>query len=81
MHGNLEEALRQGLELVWMRGCSEQDWDRYEMLQAASVDRFTREQPEHPDLAEIRSRHEQARNIYFRWGRRYMGFAIWVFRG
>ncbi|MHC4470418.1 MAG: SAM-dependent methyltransferase [Planctomycetota bacterium] len=80
LHGNYEIATRLGLATVWMRGSSEQDWDRYEMDQCAAVDRFARECPDHPDLAEIREKHEKSRDIYLRWGRDHFGFAFWVFR-
>jgi len=69
-----------GLEPVWMAGSSLQEWDRYEMEQTASVDRFAREQPDHPDLAEIRERRRRDDAIYVRWGRRYCGNAMWLFR-
>ena len=69
-----------GLEPLWMRGASEQDWDRYEMDQGASLDRFARENPDHPDLAAIREKHVLARDTYLRWGRDTLGFALWVFR-
>ena len=69
-----------GLKAVWMRGSSEQEWDRYEMLQMASLDRFAREEPGHSDLEEIRSRKRKDTEVYLRWGREELGFALWVFR-
>ena len=69
-----------GLETLWMRQSSEQDWDRYEMLQLAGVDRFARAQPDHPNLAEIRLRVQKSNKAYLRWGREEIGFAFWVFR-
>ena len=78
--GLREHALGTGLELVWMMESSLEDWDRYEMLQAAAVDRFGRENPDHPDLDEIRKRRAHADEVYLKWGRDSCGFAIWVFR-
>jgi SAM-dependent methyltransferase len=78
--GNYEIATRLGLSTVWMRGSSEQDWDRYEMLQTYAFDRFERENPDHADLEEIRTKHVKSRDIYIRWGREHFGFAFWVFR-
>ncbi len=46
----------------------------------AAFDRFERENPEHPDIAEIRKRHLADRALYLRWGHRELGFALWVFR-
>jgi SAM-dependent methyltransferase len=75
-----EIAGKQGLDLVWMRASSLQDWDRYEMTQVAAVDRFARENPDHPDLDDIRDGVRRGKEAYLRWGRREMGFAFWVFR-
>ncbi len=77
---NLAIAERLGLGLVWFRGSPEEEWDRYEMLQVVAVDRFRRENPDHPDLPEILKRHEPAPRNYLRWGRDCLGFALWVFR-
>ena len=75
-----EHAQELGLTLVWMRGVTEQEWDRYEMLQMASLDRFARENPDDPDLAEIRKKLLPTKEAYFRWGRSVCGFAFWVLR-
>ena len=40
-----------GLEVVWMRRSTGEEWDRYEMTQLVALDRFERENPDHPDLA------------------------------
>ena len=69
-----------GLSLVWMRGVTEQEWDRYEMLQVTSFDRFARENPGDPDLEEIRKKLVPTKEAYFRWGRSVCGFAFWVLR-
>ena len=69
-----------GLELCWMRGSTQQEWDRYEMLQMAALDRFAREEPGHSDLEEIRRRKRKDIEVYLKWGRGEFGFALWVFR-
>jgi hypothetical protein len=63
-----------------MRGVTEQEWDRYEMLQMASLDRFARENPDDPDLDDIRKKLLPSKEAYFRWGRFALGFAFWVLR-
>ena len=80
LDGCRSAARELGLEVVWMIGSSLDDWDRYEMHQAASFDRFAREEPDHPDLEAIRARRRTADEIYVRWGREHLGFAVWVFR-
>jgi SAM-dependent methyltransferase len=78
--GCLEIARGQGLELVWMRRSSDQEWDRYEMQQMAALDRWARANPDHPDLPEIRAKAYASKEAYVRWGAFQLGFAFWVFR-
>ncbi len=73
-------ARDRGLALVWMRRSTSADWDRYEMLQTASLDHFLREHPEHPDLAGIRERLAPSKEAYLAWGKDGLGFATWVWR-
>ena len=69
-----------GLTTLWMRGATQEEWDRYEMLQATAVDRWARANPDHPGLAAIRTQHEKFKDDYLRWGRAGYGFAVWIFR-
>ncbi len=78
--GYADGARARGLTLVWMRRSTSADWDRYEMLQAASMDHFLREHADHPDVDAVRRRAEPSRHAYLRWGKDCVGFAIWVFR-
>jgi len=80
MHENVTIAQDMGLGFVYMVVSSESDWDRYEMLQVAGVDRFAREEPDHADLAEIREKVDVGYDSYLRWGRDVFGFATFVFR-
>jgi SAM-dependent methyltransferase len=73
-------ALDAGLLPVFMRGSSERDWDRYEFLQLASLDDFSRDNPSQPELAAFRQRALAERRRYLRWGRDALGFATWAFR-
>ena len=73
-------AREKGLETVYVRASPEQEWDRYEFLQTVAFDRFARENPDHPDLEEIRTRILRSKEAYLRWGRDTLGFAFWVFR-
>lgn len=80
LSGLRDEAWRQRLALVWMRSSSQQEWDRYEMLRVAALDRFEREEPDHADLPAMRARVAAEADAYLRWGRQCLGFATWVFR-
>lgn len=78
--GCREVALSQGLELIWMAGSSLEEWDRYEMLQAAATDEFAQAHPDDPDLPALRARRRRADEAYFACGRDCLGFALWAFR-
>ena len=78
--GCREVALSQGLELIWMAGSSLEEWDRYEMLQAAAMDAFACAHPDDPDLAELRARRRRSDESYLACGRDCLGFALWAFR-
>jgi SAM-dependent methyltransferase len=67
-----------GLAVVSVIASSEDDWDRYETLHWQAIERWLAEHPADPDAADIRSRHEQAKQTYLRWGRDYLGWAIFV---
>jgi cyclopropane fatty-acyl-phospholipid synthase-like methyltransferase len=77
---HVDIAREMDLRLIYMAESSREEWDRYEMLQAAAVDRFEQEHANHPDLEEIRAQSDRAREAYLRWGRECVGFAIYVFR-
>jgi hypothetical protein len=51
-----------------------------EMPQVAAVDRFARENPDDPDLDEIRDGVIRGKDVDLRWGRREMGYATLVLR-
>jgi SAM-dependent methyltransferase len=57
---------------------SEDDWDRYETLHWCAVEKWLSENPEDPDAADIRTRHERYKRTYLRHGRELVGWAIFV---
>jgi cyclopropane fatty-acyl-phospholipid synthase-like methyltransferase len=57
---------------------SEDDWDRYETLHWQSVERWLSENAGDPDAADIQRRHEHHKETYLRYGRDYVGWAIFV---
>lgn len=67
-----------GLPLVSVIASSEDDWDRYETLHWQAVERWLAENPSDPDAADIRGRHERWKRTYLRYGRDYVGWAIFV---
>jgi len=41
---------------------------------------YWREEPDDPDLEELRDRRRRSDESYLRWGRHCLGFALWAFR-
>jgi SAM-dependent methyltransferase len=61
-------------------GSSQDDWDRYETLHWRALEDWLAANPDDPDAAEIRQRHESARDRYLAWERELLGWAIFVGR-
>jgi len=77
LHAAAEAA---GFRLLFQIVSTGQDWDRYEMLQSLSVDRWAAAQPEHPDREAVLARQVEAQRTYLRWGRDALGFTQMVLR-
>jgi SAM-dependent methyltransferase len=80
LHAGVATGEAEGLELLYSVVSSPDDWDRYEALQWYAADEFAREDPDDPDLDEIRRRVAKAREIYLRWGRDHCNWALHLFR-
>lgn len=78
--GNAEAGERRGLELVHTFVSSKDDWDNYEGLQWYAAAEYARCHPDDPDLPEIKERVAKGKDMYLRWGRDTVGWAIYVFR-
>jgi SAM-dependent methyltransferase len=68
------------LRTVAVIDSSADDWDRYETLHWRAVEEWLAENPDDPDAADIRSRHERYKRDYLRYGRDLLGWAIFVGR-
>lgn len=69
-----------GFRTLYQVASSGQDWDRYEMLQALSVDRWAEANPDHPDRAEVLEIQDRATRTYLKWGRDTLGFSQFILR-
>jgi len=78
--GNVEVGEKRGLELVHTLVSNNDDWDRYEGLQWSASVEHARSHPDDPDLPEILRRIDEEKEVYLRWGRDTLGWAIYVFR-
>ena len=78
--GTLDRIESVGLELVEMVLADHHGWDRYEAMQWMAVSDWLRTNPEAPDSHEIRQLHERHRRQYLTYGRRYLGWGVFVLR-
>jgi SAM-dependent methyltransferase len=76
----VEKIERAGLALEGVIASSEDDWDRYESQHWRALEEWLAENPRHPDAAEIRQQHEDARDHYLSVQRELMGWAIFAAR-
>jgi SAM-dependent methyltransferase len=66
------------LAVVSVIASSEDDFDRYETLHWRAVEEWLAENPNDPDVGEVRARHQQYKRTYLRYGRDYLGWAVFV---
>ena len=82
--GTHEENVRVGEELglilEYALVSNQDDWDRYEGLQWYAAERYAREHADDPDVPELLERVRHDKEVYLKWGRETLGWAIYVFR-
>jgi SAM-dependent methyltransferase len=67
-----------GLPVISVIAASEDDWDRYGSLHWQALEHWLVANPGEPDSLAIRSLHERHKLTYLRYGREYVGWAIFV---
>jgi ubiquinone/menaquinone biosynthesis C-methylase UbiE len=77
---NVAAGEKEGLNCLYTVVSNHDDWDHYENLNWWSVNDYLLSHPEDPDIAEILERTEKEKEIYLRWERDTLGWAIYVFR-
>jgi hypothetical protein len=77
---NVKVGQEHGLEVVYTLVSNQDDWDRYEGLQWYAAEEWAREHPEDADVEEVLERVGESKEIYLKWGRETLGWAIYVFR-
>ena len=76
--GTLDRLDAAGLELVEMVLANPDTWDRYEASQWRTVAAWLQANPDDPDHAAMREFLVRNRRTYLQWGRRYLGWGVFV---
>jgi len=76
--GTLDRLEASGLELVEMVLANPDTWDRYEASQWRTVAAWLAANLDDPDHAAMREFLDHGRRTYLEWGRRYLGWGVFV---
>ena len=80
LDGTLDRFESAGMRLVEMILADHSGWDRYEAPQWLAVDNFLRNHPEDPDAHTLSEWISDNRRAYLKYGRRYLGWGVFVLR-
>jgi SAM-dependent methyltransferase len=80
LEGTYDRLDAAGLELVEMVLATPETWDRYEASQWLTVTDWLAANPDDPDHAAMVRFRDENRRTYLRWGRRYLGWGVFVTR-
>ena len=78
--GTAERLDAAGFDLLEMVLADGDSWDRYEASQWRTVADWLIANPDDPDHAAMRRFLDENRRTYLRWGRRYLGWGVFVTR-
>lgn len=80
LDGTLDRFEASGMNLIEMVMANQDGWDRYEAQQWMAVDDFLRANPDDPEASALREWITDGRRTYLQYGRRYLGWGIFVLR-
>lgn len=78
--GTLDRLEEAGVELVELVMADEASWDRYEASQWRTVTDWLAANPADQDREAMRRFRDTGRRTYLEWGRRYLGWGVFVTR-
>jgi len=78
-YDNVMVGEEEGLTCIYTMVSNHDDWDYYETLGWWAIDEYTETNPIDKDNLEILERKKREKEIYLRWGRETLGWAIYVF--
>jgi hypothetical protein len=74
----LQMARQEDLEVEYVVRASQDDWDHYEANNWRGLLAWIEENPGHPELQEVIDHLHESQDEYFRYGRAYFGWAIYL---
>ncbi len=74
----LQTTWEEGLEVEYVVRASHDDWDTYEAGNWYGLARWIEENPTHPERQEVIDALHESQAEYFRYGREYFGWAIYL---
>ncbi len=77
---NIATGVKQGLVPLFALAASDDEWDQYEWQRIRAIEQYAREKPDDPDTPKLLERIRWWRDMYVRWGRDTLGFALYLFR-
>ncbi|MCK5264063.1 MAG: class I SAM-dependent methyltransferase [Candidatus Thorarchaeota archaeon] len=77
---NVSLGEEMGLTCLYTIVSNKDDWDHYETLQWWAVDDYIKSHRDDPDNKELLDRIRKAKEIYLKWGRDTLSWAIYIFR-
>jgi SAM-dependent methyltransferase len=78
LDGTLDRFEAAGLQLIEMLLANLDGWDRYEAPQWMAVNDFLHANPNDPDASALRQWISNNRRAYLKYGRRYLGWGVFV---
>lgn len=80
LNGTLAQFEAAGLDLEEIVAAGARGWERYEAEQWRTVARWLEANPDDPEREAMRRFRDENRRNYLAWGRRYLGWAVFVTR-
>ena len=77
-HELLAIAREEGFDVACVVRADHDDWDRYESIQWPACIRWLENNPAHPEREDFLKRFHEYQDNYFRHGREFMGWAMYV---
>jgi SAM-dependent methyltransferase len=75
---NAESARAAGFRVLATATSSDDEWDEYEGLYCAAIERYVDAHPDDPDAGAMAARIRPWHDAYLRWGRATLGFGFYL---